>query len=125
MNYEKMDDFEINTLIAEILWLNWYCAAGDSPTGGWEYCCIPELMINDDSRLKDYCNNPADAWPIILVNEISITKYADLDEWEVYGRGICVDYDHCIISESGCSYRNNNPLRAAMIVFLMMHEKSQ
>lgn len=70
----------------------------------------------------DYCNNPSDAWPIILVNNISITKYLQLDDWEVFGGGVCVDYDHCIISNSDCSYSYKNPLRAAMIVFLMMNE---
>lgn len=62
---------------------------------------------------------------ILVNNNISITKYLQLDDWEVFGGGVCVDYDHCIISNSDCSYSNKNPLRAAMIVFLMMQEQTK
>lgn len=61
----------------------------------------------------DYCNNPADAWPIMLEH------------------GIGVDYDG--ISWTASDWRENkhsdwrnhpeHPLRLAMIVFLMMKDR--
>lgn len=62
---------------------------------------------------KDYCNNPADAWPIMIEH------------------GIGVDYDG--ISWTASDWRENkysdwrnypeSPLRLAMIIYLMMKEK--
>lgn len=57
----------------------------------------------------DPCNNPADAWPIILQSKISIFALDD-DEWGARGY-------NCIIRSI-----NPNPLRAAMELFLMMKE---
>ena len=59
--------------------------------------------------LIDYCNNPSDAWPIIVENRISINNYEE-DHWEA---------DHTDYIDS---VYHINPLRAAMIVFLKMQE---
>lgn len=119
-NYEEMSDFEINKLVAIAVGVDvcleqyeWYGDRDDN---------VVIINRNGKSDCVDYCNNPSDAWSIINDNQISITKYISVDEWDVFGGGVCVDYDHNIISESGCSHSNQNPLRAAMIVFLMMKD---
>ncbi|MGG4624030.1 phage protein NinX family protein [Serratia odorifera] len=90
IDYSKMDDRDINTLV-------------DAVTGN-------RTMGND------YCNNPADAWPIIEKNNITIIFENGTFSCALGGvkTGQCfeIEYDH--ISEV------DNPLRAAMVVFLMM-----
>lgn len=55
-------------------------------------------------NMKDYCNSWADAGPII--EKFRITIDSDTDVW------FASDDKHC--------HTHYNPLRAAMIVFLMM-----
>lgn len=69
----------------------------------------------------DPCNNPADAWPIILANKINIEFEGDVidgeDEWwsiASWGR----------TAEEHQFFTDDNPLRAAMVVFLMMQESA-
>ena len=66
----------------------------------------------------DPCNNPTDAWPILLKNRISIefdSSY-DGDEPAEWVKASVNAREH--FSHSTC----NKALRAAMIVFLMMQE---
>lgn len=119
-NYEKMSDFEVNAAVSmHVLWKNHRCEEVDcnDKTGVVSWA--------DGANWHEFnpCNNPSDAWPIILEYQISIAKYEWIEKWDAHGGGVCVDYDHCIISNSDCSYSNKNPLRAAMVVFLMMQEQ--
>lgn len=118
MNYEEMSDLQINLLVANAIGVD---AAENS---GAVFGAVKHEGDNVVSVIGvvDYCNNPSDAWPIIVEYQISIAKYKGSEEWDAHGGGVCVDYDHCIISNSDCSYSNKNPLRAAMIVFLMMED---
>lgn len=106
-DYSKMSDFEINLRVAEIV---------------VDYDCISRLPYTDMAvhwgdganwHVFNPCNNPADAWPIILANKINIRFGAEWFRHEAqfiqYGR------------ESVEAY-HENPLRAAMIVFLKMQE---
>ena len=130
LNYEEMSDFEINMRVA--------CSIDGvrvDENGNPEYAIDCFLHSdngisvkwlrcgNDEFEFFNPCNNPSDAWSIIMEYQISITKYEGLEKWDAHGGGICVDYDHCIVSDLDCSYSNKNPLRAAMIVFLMMSHK--
>lgn len=54
----------------------------------------------------DYCNNPSGAWPIIVDNEITV------------GFSIGTPY----AKHAYFHHYHKNPLRAAMIVYLMMKE---
>jgi len=105
MNYEEMSDFEINKAVAEALGM---ITDGGDETGGDEtgVCCGKTGA--GDLEFRDYCNNPSDAWLIIFYNTIS------LDITDTHTAAISGD-NHC--------YIHTNPLRAAMIVFLMMQEK--
>lgn len=109
-DYASMSDFEINKRVADIAMNGtWHVKPShpDNDTGGWLY----GSNGIQTHELPDYCNNPADAWPIITGSMISIRPVGnDGQLWEAAGMdGMKVDYD-------------KNPLRASMVVFLMMKE---
>lgn len=65
----------------------------------------------------DYCNDPGAAWPIIQRNGISLAKY-EHGMWLASSDAYWVDgVEWQIDGET-----HPNPLRAAMIVFLMIQE---
>ncbi|MBP2156892.1 phage protein NinX family protein [Erwinia rhapontici] len=101
MEYSKLSDFDIDEAVAKIKFpgLKVTNFAGEAVV--W--------FGNLETRVVRYCNNAADAWPIILQSRLYIDP--------IYIK------DWCVTSECD-SYReiHANPLRAAMIVFLMMRE---
>lgn len=116
-DYSKMSDFEINCEVLEVFNpdIKHMSLSGDSacfydcgPTGdGWNQIDIP-----------NYCNNPADAWPIIVENGISldcIVVNRHEKTWRAQFKPAYVKHH----------MNDKNPLRAAMIVFLMMQEKKE
>lgn len=119
MDYSKMSDFEINKAVAEIaISGDWFLEPTDeSPS--W----FVNLGVEGKSTVKlpDYCNNPADAWPIIMKSGINV--FTDMIPHGLLGqaRASITRADavsDCIIIS------DKNPLRAAMIVFLMMQESA-
>ncbi len=116
MDYSQLSDFEINKRVA--------ICCGFAP----EDCEIAKLGTSivgvewDDEtgyaiKTVDYCKRPSDAWPIITENNISIildnpsmpcTTDNARDLFDDAGPNVGVAYD--------------NPLRAAMIVFLMIQD---
>ncbi len=80
------------------------------------------LIVRDGKwEFFDPCNNPADAWPIIVGHKLSLIN-AD-DEWLCVPDDTAVDGttgDEVQMIYSGDGHVHANPLRAAMIVFLMM-----
>ncbi|MCE1976272.1 DUF2591 family protein [Enterobacter roggenkampii] len=74
--------------------------------------------INDDF---DPCQKPSDAWPIIADNRISIMFDGTLPEYEGEYHEWCDALSSC--RNFGIQHQLN-PLRAAMIVFLMMQESA-
>lgn len=90
-DYASMSNFEINKAVS---------------------MALLDKSANPSARyiaIGDYCNNPADAWPIITENRISIIHLDD-NEWGCRGDG----------DKSTCRAIDSNALRCAMIVFLMM-----
>ena len=85
MDYSKLSDWDINRLV--------FIAYT-----GYENVCKPEKVWDYLDFKPNYCNNPSDAWPIIMEikNELAGQKF----HW----------------------YMRKDPLRAAMIVYLMMHD---
>ena len=74
-------------------------------------------------RDPDYCNNPADAWPLIVKHGISLTH--DYGEWESEA---CLDLPvgaHGTDELCSVGGIDKNPLRAAMIAFLLLKETEQ
>lgn len=109
-DYSKLSDFEINKCVAKIhggfaLTL----AVHNEPPSGKSF---------DPGRF-DPCNNPADAWPIIVANNIDIIQ----DN----GQGCALATNSAIqmfLGDDVHISQDENPLRAAMIVFLMMQESN-
>lgn len=112
MNYEKLSDFEINKLIAVKLVPNGCIVINESPRSDSEVVVTTE---NGEGCTKnsyvDYCNNPSDAWPIIKSNHINIGWAGD-EEW--FARTVHT-----------AKVFDANPLRAAMIVYLMMKDEEK
>jgi hypothetical protein len=107
-DYESMSDFEINKAVAERLGYD-EIMMGYNP----DSICCRIIGVKDSYGERDYCNNPSDAWPIIVDNRITI----DLES-----------SPHCYgkmkNSEGKVKYfhPHTKALRAAMIVYLMMQE---
>lgn len=105
-NYEDMSDMEIAQKVF------FFVSSNLCPNGGLAHICPDGFFFFDDKNIKrkfDPCNNPADAWPIITNNFISVIPSTHRDIWFADGQGGETAFD-------------TNPLRAAMIVFLKMNE---
>ncbi|MDT8853006.1 phage protein NinX family protein [Pantoea dispersa] len=110
MNHTKMSDFEINKAVGEIILEGkWACKPGcaGNQSDSWHYGSV-DTFVTPYPALPDYCNSWADAGPIIEQKKISL---------EFVGMWRASTYEG-IEREA-----NENPLRAAMIVLLMMQEK--
>jgi len=93
-NYEDKSDDEINSAVQDIVETEWQA---------------------EQNCLIDYCNSPSDAWPIITENRIALMPDVLLKgQWNC-GTLKTGSTDYC---------QHENPLRAAMIVFLKMQEAS-
>lgn len=109
MNYSEMKEHEINAAVGEAMgWNAKFIHQDDSVT-----------FRDDLGRLrgrKNYCNSWADAGPIIQQNAISVgvRRPGESNEWIA---SAFLDVFPAV------RYRHSNPLRAAMIVFLMMQEQ--
>lgn len=113
-DYSAMSDFEINLAIAHI----------ELGVGGYDYNAekkeVYRAGIDGGDFLPnayfDPCNNPADAWPIIFRERITLTPKVMGYEWDAISPVILNDdIEHL--------HTDKNPLRAAMIVFLMMKDR--
>lgn len=127
-NYSEMSDFEINKHVAHALGLKVetefqnnigftesfhqkypntiWCAEVDrygEQTQPWEQKC--------------FTHNPSDAWPIIDENKISLITDETQAEWKA------VYYESFFYDDDTYRFNDKNPLRAAMIVYLMMNEE--
>ncbi|MDU6817821.1 MAG: phage protein NinX family protein [Leclercia adecarboxylata] len=125
MDYSKLSDQEINGLVIDAI------SDGNQAYRGGDGSAIELLhQINtvefgehverEEVYAKfDPCNNPADAWPIIVENNISLV----LDNpSSPMATSNCVGW---YSDEEPPIYASNqNPLRAAMTVFLMMQESA-
>ncbi len=111
MNYSELTDFEINKLVAESIYKD----------RSFDHCFYGESIIDPNSiyvcsygeyKVVDYCNNPSDAWPIILEIWDKLI-FAKSDPY--FGAEILWQE---VIDKYSCSQ-----LRAAMIVYLMMGDE--
>lgn len=115
MNYEEMSDNEINQAITALIFdcEEWTL----SECGKYFYHCGVDGDGFFEKEVADYCNNQSDAWPIISRNLIGVSPDEDGVTCHFYGdwtaRAFC--------SQICCTHKN--PLRAAMIVFLMMRDE--
>ncbi|MCP4254888.1 MAG: DUF2591 domain-containing protein [Candidatus Scalindua sp.] len=119
MNYNELTDFEINKLVAEKLdkagLLPYIVTFNDS--NEVVYLCEKDSLSSIYPIAHfDPCNNPSDAWPIILDSEITLYAPRHLTHKDSWGAQYYVVNSPKII-------RDKNPLRAAMIVYLMLSEE--
>lgn len=120
-DYSKMSDFEINQSVAFLLGLDvkhyqdrsgdmvWFTVKNEDGNEYFDYI-----------DYKDFCNNPNDAWPIITDKRISIMFDGAMPEYEGEYHEWCDAISAC--QKFGIQHQSK-PLRAAMIVFLMMQDE--
>ncbi|MGE6417987.1 phage protein NinX family protein [Alteromonas macleodii] len=119
MNFSELSDFEINKTVAESLGMN--ARKKSSCVNHGEGESAVSVGFGGCMRAFDPCNNPSDAWSIIVDNEISIeknsrnTEYWRAITWEQINGSEFRPIEQCA---------DKNPLRAAMIVYLMMQEEA-
>ena len=122
MDYSKLSDFEINKLVAERAGLGMDNGYGFVDSNSNLVCYDVILDAECEARAIEvrvnYCNNPSDAWPIIVDNTIDI-EFADEKLGGVGQASKYIEGDTDIF----CEFNDNNKaLRAAMTVYLMMQE---
>lgn len=116
-DYSAMSDLEINKAVAAFK-PDMYYVSDDGEPVYLEVDPAPAYTGSDYNEVVfDPCNNPADAWPIILANNISILSHRN-GLWQADNQAYWVDGDEWQID----GQVNQNPLRAAMIVYLQMME---
>jgi len=106
-DWKDKSDFDINKAVAELR--GFKLCEGQHYKPGVSYWLSSCQVFNP-------CNNPSDAWPIIMENKISVIF--ELDECYV-NQGL-KDFYPWIDIEIKVAEKEN-PLRAAMIVYLEMN----
>lgn len=111
-----MSDQEINCLVAKQFPETYLFNEEGNP-----YQLIPDSMAaysgSDFDEVEfQPCGNPADAWPIIVDNRISIYSMSVTDARGRWGAEAPHPHD--------AYHFNDNPLRASMLVFLKMQESA-
>ncbi|HCR3184428.1 TPA: DUF2591 family protein [Morganella morganii] len=117
--YRDKSDFEINKAVFVAAKIN----HDDTDLSG------SKVFYGNGAKWIEFdpCNNPVDAWPIILKNRISIiipgNEYSDGYSTPFAASGFD-DVSHITRNTYYTDEEsfNQNPLRAAMEVFLMMKE---
>lgn len=106
MDYSKLSDFEINKAVAATLWPK--CKTHNV---GIQEPCV--CVINNGGPVYsnyDPCNNPNHVWPII--NHM------------IFSGGFfmrsTMDHEYARVIWKDAASTDKNPLRSAMIVYLMM-----
>ena len=108
-DYSKMSDFEVGGYVSMyehgFSWIEFDDEMASHVKCGNEGS--PGFAIVE---VKDYCNNPSDAWPIINIERIGVypSEGPDFMPW--------------IAAKNAFAVTDKNPLRAAMIVYLMMKD---
>lgn len=113
-DYSKMSDFEINKAVAELLGLEL------SSDHNGDYVGIVRRSIGSRPNYinVNYCNNPSDAWPVVLGNRISL-RPDDMYEEAPHSGYWRAD------NEAGNHCHHEKPFRAAMTVYLMMKDEEK
>ncbi|EPJ8338454.1 phage protein NinX family protein [Proteus mirabilis] len=115
--YTELSDFEINLLVAQ------------SVLPETQYDVIKQTMdiiqfLVDGSfgyRFFDPCNNPSDAMPIIIENNISLPAPHLREGWMAEYTGSGDDVNDGFQADYFDAH-NKNPYRAAMEVYLLMKD---
>lgn len=112
MDYSKMSDFEINKAVAELqdcaddFYITEYTVSRHCKNG----------YTLDEVEAFDPCNNPSDAWPIII--EIWSTLMSIVS----YDYGVGLGESKTTLWDARAHMYGDDKLRAAMICYLMLKE---
>ena len=121
--WEGKSDPEISKAVAETLGFtvkvsSWSLAAKKESMPYSEFLKGDVYYIDTTNKnidLPDYCNNPQDAWSIILNNNIVVTPCIGIDAGDATGYS---EHSNPVEIEF---YDDGKALRAAMIVYLEMN----
>jgi len=110
INYDEMSDFDITVQVAASLMpeCNHAHTVDDNGNGEAEFWCANPIGETVNAGKYNFCNDPCDAWSIIVDNKLSLEPHATEDTYFSATR-------HCEFN-----HQDKNPLRAAMICFLKM-----
>jgi len=116
VNWEEKTDFEIDVAVTAIVK---NCEKWDFNGRNFYHCGIDGGGYFEQDVIR-YCKDPLATWGLIVEHKISIMN--DGDMWEA-----SIDFDgdlekHGTDEVLSKYYEDENPLRAAMIAFLMIHE---
>lgn len=124
-DYSGLSDFEINKLVAETLGNRNVTLPAECLSGSVVRYAVQrsskklnrEGLIEVDTHevRKDFCNNPSDAWPIIVTNGINIVNGKNYPDQPASANWR--NYVDMLIQAAA-----QNPLRAAMEVYLMKRD---
>ncbi|EFC3706145.1 DUF2591 family protein [Escherichia coli] len=128
MDYSQLSDFEINVAVFEAIH-NGSPDYKEGENGDMVFVSFEGDIVNGDAVEVEVergsfnpCANPADAWPIITENKISTMWMTAEKEWCAWSGGDleegCWEWENI----PGYYFCGESPLRAAMIVFLMMQD---
>lgn len=123
IDYSQLSDFEINKRVSDVFWPDITKSPECENKTFPQNSSVVYMKNGYGGFSRDYCNNPADAWPIIVGHKLSLIN-AD-DEWLCVPDDVAVDGttgDEVQMIYSGDGHVHANPLRAAMIVFLEMQK---
>ncbi|EHW4087004.1 TPA: DUF2591 family protein [Salmonella enterica] len=118
MDYTQLSDFEINIAVFEALHNGSPdCKEGDNGAMvliSFEAGVVGGEVVEFEAERGAFnpCNKADDAWPIIIQNSIGVIPYK---------KGLSEAWNTATGLINGTT-KDANPLRAAMIVFLMMQE---
>lgn len=115
--YDEMSDFEMAKRVATALKL----CIQDPVVKNQDYISVLDPDCDMYVVKFDPCNNPNDAWPIIVENGINLVQDGDGGYYATDGY---LHHSGSIV-DGELEFNDKNPLRAAMIVFLMMKEGEQ
>lgn len=115
MDYSQLSDFEINSAVHNAKLKEPYALVfmGDDRIAWTKENgdqIITDKVPYTKNGVHDYCNNSADAWPIIEGNYIALHPLKHKSVW------IAVSDDQ------EYRFRDAKPMRAAMVIFLMSKE---
>lgn len=126
MDYSKMSDFEVNKLVsaaigAKVTESVGFVNTGEDIRGHYQEPVLLREVTNNRRHWKrfDPCNNPADAWSIIVDKKICLAfdVFAEPQDDGKWVASPAYGWEKERV-------RHDNPLRAAMIVYLQMQESA-
>ncbi|EEY6250769.1 DUF2591 domain-containing protein [Escherichia coli] len=122
MDYSQLSDFDINVAVFEAIH-NGSPDYKEGENGDMVFVSFEGDIVNGDAVEVEVergsfnpCANPSDAEPIIVENRIGIIPAPENGLWKAAHRKVGSDSTPYHMTQ------DENPLRAAMIVFLMMQD---